>query len=893
MSMIGKTLAHYEITSQLGKGGMGEVYQAKDRKLGRDVAIKVLPEEFAKDADRIARFQREAKLLASLNHTNIAAIYGLEESSGTKFLVLELVEGQTLADQIRTGSIPVGEALKLALQIAEALEAAHEKAVIHRDLKPANIKVTPEGKVKVLDFGLAKAYAGEHADLSTARTATYSPTLSDAATQQGVILGTAAYMSPEQARGKAVDKRADIWAFGCVLYEMLTGQAAFQGEDITEILASVVKGGANLDLLPANLHPRVREVIIRCLQKEQKKRYRDIGEAQYEIDQAMADPSGILMQPITAAEPRTKMRTILPWIAAAIVLTAIIAGVTAWKFKPTEPRQLIRFDYDLPESQQFSSLSYPSLAVSPNGKQFVYSTSNGLYMRSVDELTAKLIAGTEGRTGNPFFSPDGKWIGYFSVGKMKKIPVNGGAPVDLCDARQLWQAWWNEDNTILYGQFARDIMRISADGGPQESIVALKSGGLDGPQILPDGKSILYGSSPNKAQPKIMVQSLKSGETKELFSGFDAHYLPTGHIIYRLPKNIKLFAIPFDPDRLEVRGGGVPIVEGVMSYAVSNSGTLAYIPEPSGGSAEKQTLVWRNREGTEESISAEPNAFSVLRISPDGKRVALLVTSTPKTSIWIWDIARESMTPLAFNEDADNCDPIWTLDSKRIIYTSSRESMFLGKGDIYSKAADGTGEAEKLASLPGRGLFPRSWSKDGKNLVVWEFTASPMNGDIGLISMEGDHVRKPLLQEKYEEKDPQISHDGRWMAYASNESGKYEVYVRPFPDVNTSRCPVSTSGGNTPLWSLNDRELFYCVGDAVMAVPVETEPTFKAGKPTVLFRRTHIRNTGLDLTNSTYWDISPDGKRFLMLKDAVAGGPRKINIVMNWFEELKQWVPPK
>ncbi len=862
--------------------------------LGREVAIKVLPDEFARDTDRISRFQREAKVLASLNHPNIAAIHGLEQSEGKNFLVLELVEGQTLADRIKTGPIPAEESLKLALQIAEALEAAHEKGVIHRDLKPSNIKVTPDGKVKVLDFGLAKAYAGDREEMNLSN----SPTLSDAATQQGVILGTAAYMSPEQARGKAVDKRADIWAFGCVLYEMLTGRVAFQGEDVSEILASVIKGDVRLDLLPANLHPRAREVIVRCLQRDLKRRYSGIGDARYEIEQALADPSGVLVQPVMGAEPHRKLRTILPWVAVTAILCIIVAGVAVWKFKPAESRQVMRFYHDLPDSQQFSNLYYHALAVSPNGKKFVYSTPTGLYMRSVDELTAKLIAGTEENTQNPFFSPDDQLLGYFSAkdGKLKKINVNGGSPVVLCGGiAQLRGAWWNEDNTISYAQFGHDIMRISANGGTPASIVKLKSGDLlIHPQILPDGKSILYTSDSLSGQQKIMVQSVKSGETKELFSGSDAQYLPTGHIIYRLPNNSNLFAIPFNLDRLEVTGGGVPIVQGVMDYAISNSGTLAYIPETSGGATDRQTLIWVNREGKEEPLSAAPNAYVDFRISPDGRRVALHVASTPKQHIWIWDIVRETMTRMTFDETIDNMDPIWTLDGKRIVYTSSRESIFVGKGDIdiYLKAADGTGEAEKLASSLGRGLFPRSWSRDGKNLVVWETAPSSMQFDIGMISMEGDHVRRPLLQEKYFEKDPQISPDGRWMAYASNESGKYEVYVRPFPEVNKGKWQVSTNGGNTPLWSPAGRELYYHVGDAAMAVPVETEPTFKPGKPTALFRGTNIRFvSGIDMNDFTYWDISPDGKRFLMLKDAAVEGPRKINIVLNWFEELKQKVP--
>jgi serine/threonine-protein kinase len=394
MSMIGKTLGNFEITSQLGRGGMGEVYQAKDRKLGRDVAIKVLPEEFAKDTDRVARFQREAKLLASLNHPNIAAIHGLEESEGTNFLVLELVEGQTLADRIKAGSIPVEESLKLALQIAEALEAAHEKGVIHRDLKPANIKVTPDGKVKVLDFGLAKAFAGDREEINLSN----SPTLSNAATQQGVILGTAAYMSPEQARGESVDKKADIWAFGVVLFEMLTGRGTFEGRTVSDTLAAVLMREPEWKRLPPNLHPRIRLLLERCLEKDAKNRCSGMGDARADIQKALADPNGMFVQPVTGAEPRTRLRTILPWIAAVVILSAITGGIV-WNLRKPEPRQVMRFDYELPEGQEFGVLPWPVLAVSPDGKRFVYSTSKGLYLHSVDELTAKLVAGTEG--GHP------------------------------------------------------------------------------------------------------------------------------------------------------------------------------------------------------------------------------------------------------------------------------------------------------------------------------------------------------------------------------------------------------------------------------------------------------------------------------------------------------------
>jgi serine/threonine protein kinase len=893
MSMIGKSLAHYEITAEIGKGGMGEVYLAQDTKLGRDVAIKVLPHEFAKDADRVARFQREAKLLASLNHPNIAAIYGLEKSDDTHFLVMELIEGDTLADRIKAGPLPVEESLKLALQIAEALEAAHEKGVIHRDLKPANIKVTPDNKVKVLDFGLAKAYAGAPEDMNLSN----SPTLTDAATRQGVILGTAAYMSPEQARGKPVDKRTDIWAFGCALYEMLTGRVAFQGEDVSEILASVIKGDVKLDLLPANIHQRVREVITRCLQGDLKRRYSSITDARYEIEQALSDPDGVLVQPITSIRPRKKLRLGLPWIAAAILVVALIVGAAVWKLKPTEPRHVMRFDYELPEGQRFQGLGISALAVSPDGKQFAYSTTNGLYLRSEDELTAKLIAGTEGPVSQPFFSPDGKSIGYFSTNdhQLKKISVSGGAPVSLCQVNQLVGGWWGEDNSIVYGQIPGDIMRISANGGTPESLVKMESEALIFPQILPDGKSILYTAATSTSQMRVMVLPAKSKEPKELFAGVGAMYLPTGHIVYGLPNNNNMFAVAFDADTLEVKGGPVPIVEGSIQSAVSDAGTLVYIPgETASGTTEQgRTLVWVNREGKEEPLGTPPHEYMYPKISPDGRRIALSVVADDSSGIdiWIWDVVRKNLTRLTFDKKLA-LPPVWTLDGKRIVYWSDHEIP--DSGAIYWKPADGTGEAEKLGSAPDRRLLPYAFSSDGKTLVLNEVIAQ-VTVDLGIFSMDDSHTREPLLNSESVESQPTVSSDGRWLAYASDESGRIEIYVRPFPEVNKGKWQASTNGGTSPLWAPDGRELYYLDPDnSVMSVAVDTKAALSLGTPKVLFRSPYV---GFSITGGTPWDINPDGKRFLMMKPPTteegqpANQPRKIIIVKNWFEELKQRVP--
>jgi len=746
--------------------------------------------------------------------------------------------------------------------------------------------------VKVLDFGLAKAYAGEQAELNLSN----SPTLSDMATQQGIILGTAAYMSPEQARGKPVDKRADIWAFGCVLYEMLTGRAAFSGRDVTEILAAVIRAEPEWKSLPANLHWRLREVLERCLEKEAKDRYSGINDARVEIQKALADPSGVLVQPVATMEPRTKMRTIIPWIAAALFLGLIIAGVAVWKLKPTKPHRVIRLDYELPEDQQFSNLNSHFLAVSPDGSQFVYSTTAGLYSRSLGEWKARFVPGTDQSPSQPFFSPDGKWIGYFSAadGQLKKIPASGGAPVALCPVANLASASWGADNTIVYGDFPNSIMRISASGGIPEPIFKTKEV-VWVPQILPGGKSVQFSYvAAANGIGQIVVQSLKSKERKELFPGYTARYLPTGHIVYGFEGN--LYAVPFNLDKLEVTGEAVPLVEDVfqtnslLHYAISDSGTLVYVPGRiiTTAALNQRTLVWVDRKGKETPIAVPPKDYRNPKISPDGTKVAFNASTGDKSDIWIWDLVRENLTRLTFNEAS--YIPVWTPDGRRIAFSLTREN----KVAVYWKAADGTGEEELVASAPPFGAaFPWTWSSDGKTLVA--VTAGQASSDIASLSMEGDRRWKPLLKEKYYELVPEISPDGKWMAYGSNESGEFEVYVCPFPEVNKGKWQVSIGGGRGPIWSHDGRELFYSNGDSMVAVAVQAEATFKWAKPEVLFRG---RYTPDSQNNGHPSDISADGKRFLMMKDVVsteksAAVPHKINVVLNFLEELKQRVPIK
>ncbi|MBN2318593.1 MAG: serine/threonine-protein kinase [Acidobacteria bacterium] len=884
----GTELSHYEITSQIGRGGMGEVYQAKDQKLGRDVAIKVLPEEFAKDADRVARFQREAKLLASLNHPNIAAIYGLEESDGINFLVMELVEGQTLDDKIKSGAIPVEEALKLALQITEALEAAHDKGVIHRDLKPANIKVTPDNKVKVLDFGLAKAFAGDSENINLSN----SPTLSDAATQQGIILGTAAYMSPEQARGKPVDRRADIWALGVVLFEMLKRQPLFSGEDVSSTLARVLEREPDFSTLPPDLNPRIHLMLKRCLKKDPKDRYGVINDARVDIQEVLADPSGVLVKPLTAETQQKKLRPMLPWIAAALVIGAIVAGLAVWMLRTAEPKQVMRFDYHLPKGQQFNqihNLRANMIAVSPDGSQIVYCTPKGMYLRSLmDDFGVRRIVGTENSPSSPCFSPDGKWIGYFSSSdmKLKKILIEGGTPVPLCDSQTVFGALWEADDTIIYGDLNHGIMQVSARGGSPTTLI---QGSYVSPQILPGGKSIIFTDVSSGPTYKILAQSLDSDERKELFMGVVPQYLPTGHLVYGALESItspilNLFAVPFNPKTLEPKGASIPVIHNAGPYAVSRSGTLVYLPETP--EALNRILVWVDRNGKEEAIDAPARTYAYARLSPDNTKIALDIRDQ-ENDIWILDLVRKTLPyRLTFNPGM-NRGSVWTPDSERVAFSSERD----GAENIYWQSAEGSGSPEPLTEYPDASILPQAFSPDGKQLLYGNTSGIQ---DISILTLDGSEEPRVLLGEKeYNEGNPQISPNGRWLAYESNESGSHQIWVRPFPDIDSGgRRQITTKGGTRPLWNPNGRELCYYVESegAMMAVPVETEGSFTFGTPEELFNGNY-----LSPYRGTQYSVSEDGQRFLMIKSADpeegSAAPNKINIIVNWIEELKQKVP--
>ena len=881
--MIGKKLAHYEITSELGKGGMGEVWRARDAKLGREVAIKTLPEDFAADAGRLARFEREARLLASLNHPNIAAIYGLEVFEGTRFLVLELVEGETLAERLKRGPLSIEESLALARQIAEALEAAHEKGVIHRDLKPANIKLTPDGKIKVLDFGLAKALTGDvvaESDLAS------SPTLSMQATRQGVILGTAAYMSPEQARGEAVDKRADIWAFGCVLYEMLTGRSTFDGRTASDVLAGVLRAEPDWNLLPPNLHPRLREVLERCLEKEAKNRWHDIADVRVDLEKLLTDP----IAPV-AVKTRVESRSVLPWVAGTIVVTAAVVAMAVWNLKPSEPKAVTRFVHDLPEDQRLSLLMNILVAIAPDGSRLVYAANDQLYLRNLDEAVAHPLAGTDERARNPFFSPDGEWIGYWADEQLKKIAVGGGVPVPICEAEApFYGALWHEDDTIVYS-LEEGVMRVSANGGTPESLIAADDD-IFAPRMLPDGETVLFVLEDERGL-HIAVQSLDSGDRKILHEGGPVHYVSTGHLVY--VRDGALFAVPFDVDSLELVGGPVALLEGVEDrggpahYAISDTGTLVYVDR--GSVDDSRILALANRNGDINVLGAPPAAYLSPRLSPDGKKLVVQTFDEGVGVVWIYDFSDDRAIQ-QFSFEGDNRRPIWTPDGERVTFASDRD----GTMSLYGKRADGRGVAERLTTADeGTSHWPSSWSPDGQVLAYMVQTGDELHGDwdVWTLSIDGNTAESLYDVPDTLHMGPVFSPDGQWMAYGFGDGpGSQDVYVEPFPPTGARRR-ISQNGGLWPMWSRAGTELFYrptstSASVVLRAVDIATEPDFAFSN-----ERTLPLDRFLVVGFYRDYDITPDDEKILMMfpksvTDLNSSGPapQRIHVVLNWFESF-------
>ncbi len=910
-TLTGRSLLHYRIGQKIGQGGMGVVYRACDERLHREVAIKMLPDSFASDPERKARFEREARLLATLNTPGIAAIYGLEQAEGWLFLVLELVEGITLAERLRKGPLPVDKAVDICRQVAEGLEAAHERGVIHRDLKPANIMLTQDGKVKILDFGLAKAFEPDPvaADLSDTHAIT------DRVSRPGVILGTAAYMSPEQAKGRKVDKRTDIWAFGCLLFECLTGKRAFPGDTITEVIAKILEVEPYWEALPAATPAVVRSLLRKCLQKDAGRRLRDIADGRMEMLEGLPEP-----EPAVPAAKRTSMGWIAS-IGAAMLVAGILIGSLAMKyftlslFSPPAVRSIIRMGsglglYSFNSPDGFRWPTRTALALSSDGRFLVYSAirensgeqeKSQLYLRRLDQLEAKPIAGTQGGT-SPFLSPDDRWVGFIAGYRMMKVPVEGGVPIPLCNGG-LFGVSWGLDNWIYFVQgFNTGIERVSAEGGKPETLttpdLSRAETGHRLPFALPGGKGILFTifhapEIPNR--PRMAVLDLGTRKWRVLLeNAAEGRYIPTGHIVFL--RNGALMAARFNLDRMEITGQPVPVGADVVQsldlfssgrqtgtgqFSVSASGTLVYAP---GGTARNElaSFLWVDQQGRSEPVSSFKAVIYGPRLSPDGRKIAYF-TCYAGWQIWVYDLPRGLATKIT--PDGIASWPNWTPDSRRLIFGWAESGPFQ---NLYWQPIDTSSPMERLTTSTNTSQSPASLSPDGQTMAFVEVHPSALF-DIRLLSMRDRRVT-PLTNLPVFEIHPMFSPDGRWVAYLANETGKRaEVYVKSFPGPGP-KTQISSEGGVEPLWSPDGKKLYYRWQNQVWAADVQTGAFFSAGKPYILFEQEGLFDHSVP---GRSWDISPDGKRFLTTKreERKSRPITELVLVQNWFEELRRLAP--
>jgi serine/threonine protein kinase len=907
----GTRLGPYEIVSAIGAGGMGEVYRARDTNLRRDVAIKTLRPALEADPDRLVRFRREARVLASLNHSNIALIHGFEESDDTKAFVMELVDGPTLAERIANGPIAIQEALAIARQIAEALSAAHDQGIVHRDLKPANVKVRPDGVVKVLDFGIAKTLEPPAASTAAAAAADTGTGTASAVTKPGVIFGTPAYMSPEQARGLPLDRRTDIWAFGCVLFEMLTARRAFTGRASREHADAAVDRAPDWSQLPGATPPAVRRLMRRCLEEDPKRRLADAADARLEIEDAS---TGVPDPPGPAPLPRPRRG---PAVLAA-AFSALIAGAVTWAFvtpRQARPVQPSRFAIVPPPAQSLDVQDNDrNLVLSPDGRHLVYrsgGTSNGgpLMLRSMDRLDAQPLAGVTNARG-PFFSFDGREVGFFDRREIKKISLTGDPATTICRFEGYPRGGtWGDDNTIVFAtdDEATGLQRVSAAGG-QPSVLTTPDPARQErdhlfPAMLPGARGVLFTITAlgPKLQTQVAVLDLRSGRRRTLIAGASqAEYVAppaesgeAGYLLYAAAGALR--AVPFDLDRLEVVGDSLAVVDhlqmaqnGAANYAVAGAGTLVYIP---GEQAPARSLVWVNREGREERIHAPLRTYAVPRLSPDGGRLAVEVRDQDN-DLWIWDFEQKTLAALTFGPAMDQ-SPVWTRNGRRVVFASKRDSAF----NLYAQNADGTGALDQITG--GRSsLYPTTITPDGSRVICNELVTNGVG--IAIVPLTSLGVRapldaaNPLINTPFEEIDAQVSPDGRYLAYQSNESGRSEVYVRPFPNVNGGRWQVSLEGGSNPMWARSGVELFYLDGTAAMiALPVRTSgDTLIVGTPKTLF---DARIYTADGTRA--YDVSPDGTRFLLIKESGTGDatltPAGMLVFFNWLDDLRHRIPSR
>jgi eukaryotic-like serine/threonine-protein kinase len=881
----GQRLGPFEILARAGEGGMGEVYRARDSRLDRIVAIKVLPAHLADRSELRERFDREARTIAGLNHPHICTLYDTGHQDGTDFLVMEYLEGETLADRLSRGPLPIEQVLQFAIEMADALDKAHRKGVTHRDLKPGNIMLTKSG-AKLMDFGLAKLRQDDRPATSISQL----PTQQDAITAEGAIVGTLRYMAPEQLEGKEVDARTDIFAFGAVVYEMATGKRAFEGKSQASIIGSIMSSEpAPMSSLQPMTPPALDRVVKKCLAKDPENRWQSAKDLADELNW-IAGASEAATVPVQAPQHTKKHWQSPAFLGLAAMSVAVAAAVAVWYLKPAAPLPVTRTVIALPLDEQLAGTTQPAVALSHDGKQLAYvATRNGgppqLFLRALDGLDSRPIPGTDG-AASPFFSPDDQWLGFFQSGPLKKISVNGGASVNLANIGNPRGASWNTPGTIIFAPESNiSIQQISDQGGAIQPLFQLASGEVSQryPDVLPGGKSVLFATlGIGNQNPGVAVQQIGTGKRKNLVqNAVSPRYAPSGHLLY--VQGTTLMAVPFDPDRLEIRGAAVPAAEGISlttntggaQYSFSSTGTLLYV---SGGvAAAQRRLVWVNRNGTEQVLAAAPGDYDNPRISPDGHRVALEFGS----QIWIYDLSRDTLSKFTF-EGSTNADPAWTPDGKRISFRSNKD----GYTDIYWQLADGSGGLERLTSNQFVKI-PKSWSPDGR-LLAYHENNPVTKKDIWVLQLT-DNKAQPFLRTPFNEGAPVFSPDGRWLAYMSDESGRMEIYVQPYPGPG-GKWQISTDGGSEPAWNHNARELFYRNANKMMAVDVTTQPSFSAGKPKVLFEGVYL-SVAPGLTNTAY-DVSADGQRFLMVKETGrAVSSTQINVVQNWFEELKRRAP--
>jgi len=914
----GRRLGPYEILSGIGVGGMGEVYKARDTRLDRIVAIKVLPTHLAGRAELRERFEREAKTIASLNHPHICTLYDTGHQDEIDYLVMEYLEGETLALRLLKGALPIEQVLQYAIEISDALDKAHRKGVTHRDLKPGNIMLTKSG-AKLLDFGLAKLKQdGSPANVQLSQL----PTMDDPLTAQGTILGTLQYMAPEQVEGRDVDGRTDIFAFGAVVYEMATGKRAFEGKSQASLIAKILETDPpSISSLQPMTPPALERTVKRCLAKEPDDRWQTARDLEVQLKWIVEGGSQIGLAPTAATKGiRVLGRRESIFVLGALLLITVVTGLATWYLKPAPPapRPVSRFTVTLPPGQQLAVPEIgPALAISPDGTHLAYVARDGLtqqvYLRAMDSLESRPIPGTERAVGGttytePFFSPDSQWMGFFAGGKLKKISVSGGAALTLCDASLSIGVSWGSQGMIAFSPGQVPFLeQVSDMGGAPQQLTRLEKGEISHgwPEFLPGGKAVLFaavaGAANNWSNAQIAVQSVGTGERRNLIQGgMYPHYALTGHLVYA--QGGTLMAVPFDSQRLAVTGAAVPMVEGVMQsaadgdaqYSFSATGSLAYVP----GAAQAAQLrfVWVNRSGVEQPLAAPTHAYVNPRISPDGRRVAVGITEQEK-QVWQYDLSRETLTRLTFQGD-NNLTPFWTPDGKRIVFISNKE----GQRNLFWQLADGSGGLERLIASEDLNI-PGSWSPDGRLLAfsdvsgttgydLWVLRLGDPSASSGQVpSAASGQVRKAelFLRTPFNEAAPQFSPDGNWLAYVSDESGRKEIYVQPYPGPG-GKWQISTEGGVEPLWNRNGRELFYRSGKKMMAVEIAIKPSFSAGTPKRLFEGQY---QSLPTVSTPNYDVSSDGQRFLMLKpsEQAQSAMLQINVVENWFEELKRRAP--